>query len=125
MTKVLLDTDVVINLLKKESEFVQKFLNLNDHGAKFYYNPIVIAEIYAGVFEKEINDVNNFFEKLVNINICKATGVQAGLYANQYKKVYNNISLEDYLIASCASINELKLWTNNKKHYPMVEIEFI
>ena len=40
----------------------------------------------------------------------------------QYRKAYNKISLEDYLIASCATINSLYLWTNNKKHYPMNEI---
>lgn len=125
MTRVLLDTDVVINLLKKQNEFVQKFLSLYARGARFYYNPIVIAEVYAGVFETEINDVNDFFEMLINIDICKQTGIQAGMYVNRYKKAYNRISLEDYLIASCATTHSLCLWTNNKKHYPMNEIEFI
>ena len=125
MTKILLDTDIVINLLKKDIIFVQKFLDLNKQGAKFYYNPIVIAESYAGIFEKEKNEVDNFFERLLSIDIYVKTGIQAGLYANKYKKAYNKISLEDYLITSCATTNSLYLWTNNKKHYPMNEIIFI
>jgi len=125
MTKVMLDTDIIINLLKKDNECVQKFLALNNTGTKFYYNPVIIAEIYAGIYKKEIEDVSNFFDKLINIDIDKSTGIQAGIYVNQYRKAYNKISLEDYLIASCATINSLYLWTNNKKHYPMNEIQFI
>jgi predicted nucleic acid-binding protein len=125
MNKVLLDTDIVINLLKKDEEFVSKFLKLVKDDTKFYYNPIVLAEVYAGAFEKEIKTIEQFFDKLDNIEICKYTGVQAGKYANSYKKAYNKISLEDYLIAACAKINGLTLWTNNKKHYPMDDIKLL
>jgi len=125
MSRVLLDTDIIINLLKKKPEFVEHFLDLYNNGTQFYYNPIVIAEIYAGAFKKELSDIENFFNRINNINICKATGVQAGLYANKYRKAFNKISLEDYLIASSAKIHAMKLWTNNKKHYPMSDIEFV
>lgn len=125
MTKILLDTDVIINLLKKDEFFVKKFLRLAKNDGEFYYNPIVLAEIYAGAFDKELNTINKFFDRLTHIDICKFTGIQAGLYANRYKKAYHKISLEDYLIASCATINSLHLWTNNKKHYPMDDVSFI
>jgi len=71
MTKILLDTDVVINLLKKEQPYLEKFLSLGNDGATFYYNPIIIAEIYAGAFKREIITINQFFDCLVNIDICK------------------------------------------------------
>ncbi len=125
MSKILLDTDVVINLLKKDKVFVDKFLSLHKSGARFYYNPIVIAEVYAGAFQREIESISGFFERISNVDICKFTGIQAGQYANRYRKAYNKISLEDYLIASCAKINSMQLWTNNKKHYPMDDIEFV
>jgi predicted nucleic acid-binding protein len=124
-TNVLLDTDIVIFLLKKEQSFVQRFLNLVKQGYEFYYNPVVSAEIYAGAFEKEIPQIESFFIKLQCIEICKFTGIQAGNYANVYKKAYNKISLEDYLIAANAKVNSMKLWTNNKKHYPMEDIELV
>jgi predicted nucleic acid-binding protein len=59
------------------------------------------------------------------MEICKFTGIQVGNYANVYKKAYNKISLEDYLIAANAKVNSMKLWTNNKKHYPMEDIELV
>ena len=125
MSKILLDTDVVINLLKKENEFVSKFLSLHSKGAKFYYNPIVIAEVYAGAFDKEFGMIESFFSRLSCIDICKYTGIQAGKYAKEYKRAYNKISLEDYIIASTCKVNTLKIWTNNKKHYPMKDINKI
>ena len=125
MTKILLDTDVVINLLKKEQSYLEKFLFLDNDGAIFYYNPIIIAEVYAGAFKREIMSINQFFDHLTNIDICKFTGLQAGQYANQYRKAYNKISLENYLIAASAKINSLALWTNNRKHYPMEDIIFV
>ena len=125
MTKILLDTDIVINLLKKERRFVDKFLLLESNGAVFYCNPIVIAEVYAGAFKREMLSIDQFFGHLVHIDICRFTGIQAGRYANQYRKAYNKISLEDYLIAASARINSLALWTNNRKHYPMENILFV
>jgi len=124
MDKILLDTDVIINILKKDKKYIDKFLKLSDSYI-FYYNPIVLAEIYAGAFKKEISNIEQFFNRLENINICRYTGILAGKYANQYKKVYNNISLEDYLIAANGKINSCIIWTNNKKHYPMDDIELI
>lgn len=41
MTEILLDTDVVINLLKKKEETIATFHSLR--GATFYLSPIVIA----------------------------------------------------------------------------------
>jgi len=125
MNKILLDTDVVINLLKKENEFVSKFLYLHSKGVKLYYNPIVIAEVYAGAFDKELDMIESFFNQLTSVDICKYTGIQAGKYAKEYKKSHNKISLEDYIIASSCKVNSLTLWTNNKKHYPMSDIEKI
>ncbi|KIM04699.1 MAG: hypothetical protein KU28_10480 [Sulfurovum sp. PC08-66] len=125
MNRVMLDTDIIINLLKKDGYFVDAFLNLYNNNTTFYYNPIVVAEIYAGAFKKEHKTIEDFFNRLTNIDICKQTGIQAGLYANQYSKAFNKISLEDYMIAASAKINSMKLWTNNKKHYPMRDIEYI
>lgn len=122
---ILLDTNIVIFLLKKEQVFVEKFLTLAKKGYQFYYNPIVSAEIYAGAFEKEITQIETFFSKLHFIEICKFTGIQGGKYASCYKKVYNKISLEDYLNAANAKVNSMKLWTNNKKHYPMEDIDLV
>ena len=125
INKIFLDTDIAIFLLKKETKFIKSFLNLHDNGARFFYNPIVKAEIYAGAFKSEYGTIEQFFNILECIDINDEIGEKAGLYANEFKKSYNGISLEDFIIAATVKTYGLKLWTNNIKHYPMKNIEFI
>ena len=51
--RVVLDTDIVIHLLKKQPEIVARFLALLEAKTAFLISPIVIAEVYAGAFARE------------------------------------------------------------------------
>ena len=123
MNKILFDSDVIINILKKKNETLMKLDTLLDN--KLFISPITIAEIYAGVKPKEIESVEQLFSYFEIINIDKEIAKIAGNYANRYKKAFNGISLEDYLIAATAKKYNIKLWTYNKKHYPMDDIKII
>jgi len=122
---ILLDTDVVIHLLRKQAAMVKTLLVLQQQHCGFYICPIVVAEIYAGAFVKEYADIEQFFSYCHTLTIDSEIGKIAGLYANQFRKAYNKISLEDYLIAACAKKYQLCLWTNNAKHYPMQDIQLV
>ncbi len=120
--KVFIDTDIVIFLLKKETKFVKLFLNLKSNNARIFYNPIIKAEIYAGAFKSEYVIIEQFFSVLECIDIDEGIGKEAGLYANEFKKSYFGISLEDFIIAATVKTYGIILWTNNIKHYPMKNI---
>jgi predicted nucleic acid-binding protein len=121
--QVLLHTDVVIHLLRKQEGSVKTLFALRQLGALLYVCPIVVAEIYAGAFVTEYSQIEAFFSFCRSSMIDDEVGKIAGLYANQYRKSHHKISLEDYLIAACANRYQLQLWTNNKKHYPMQDIQ--
>jgi len=123
MTKVLLDTDVVINILKKKEETLQQLNELNE--SEFYISPIVIAEVYAGARKKEIKEIEMLFSYFKSLEIGDDIGILTGNYANEFQKAFNGISLEDFMIAATAKYYNLTLWTYNKKHYPMRDIVFI
>ncbi len=59
-------------------------------------------------------------ESFIPISLDYTIGETAGLFINQFSKSYG-ITLSDVLIASAARKNALKLWTLNRKHYPMLE----
>lgn len=120
--KVFLDTDVIINILRKKPETINKFKSLIDKKAKFFISPIVIAEIYHGAREKEYKQIEGLFSFFEVVDIDAQIGFIAGQYANKYSKAFNKISLEDYLIAASVKVYNLTLWTYNKKHYPMNDI---
>jgi predicted nucleic acid-binding protein len=123
MTKVLLDTDVIINILKKREETLEQLNTLNE--CEFYISPIVIAEVYAGARAKEIAQIEMLFSYFESVIIENEIGILTGNYANQFQKAFNSISLEDFMIAATAKHYNLTLWTYNKKHYPMRDIAFI
>ncbi len=123
--RVVLDTDIVIDLLKKSPVTVARFLALAAVPTTFLVNPIVVAEVYAGAFAREHKDIEAFFNLCQRIDTDSDTGRTAGLYANRYAKTFQGISLEDYLIAATAKNQRCPLWTRNHKHYPMDDIELL
>ena len=120
--RLLLDTDIVIQLLKKRSDVLECFIGLHEQSVEFYLSPIVIAEIYVGAFKKEHPEIETFFNLCTRWTLDAKTAKQAGLFAAQYRKAHQGISLENYLLAATAEQLACPLWTNNKKHYPMDEI---
>lgn len=121
MHRVLLDTDIVIWLLRKQENYVNTFISAQHKGLVFLLSPIVSAEIYAGAFKHEYSTVEQFFSFLTPLILDIDTARLAGEYANQYRKSHNKISLEDFLLAATAKKENARLWTNNKKHYPMLD----
>jgi predicted nucleic acid-binding protein len=123
MAKVLLDTDVVINLLRKREETLNKLSSLGQ--CEFYISPIVVAEVYAGAKSKEGAQIEALFSYFNVVDINVQIGRISGNYANQFRKAFHNISLEDYIIAATANYYNLALWSYNLKHYPMRDIAFV
>jgi len=121
--KILLDTDVVINILKKKEETIFKLNSLIS--CDLFISPVVIAEIYAGARNNEKEKIQKLFSFFNSLTIDDAIGMQTGEYAKEFKKAYCGISLEDYMMAATAKQYNMQLWTYNKKHYPMSDIVYI
>jgi predicted nucleic acid-binding protein len=121
--RLVLDTNIVIDLLKKSPATVERFLALLENKTTFLICPIVVAEVYAGAFKREYKDIEALFDLCARISTDIDTGRIAGLYAHQYGKAFQGISLEDYLLAATARTHSCPLWTGNRKHYPMDDVE--
>jgi predicted nucleic acid-binding protein len=121
--QLVLDTDIVIHLLKKQEGTVQKFLGLVGQRAVMLISPVVVAEVYAGAFPSEHADIEAFFGLCQRIDIDHTTARVAGLYAKTFAQSHQGISLEDFLLAAAAKLNRCPLWTGNRKHYPMGDIQ--
>ncbi len=119
---MVLDTDVVIELLKKKPDVVAQFLALVEQKTIFLVSPVVVAEIYAGAFEREHKAIEGFFSLCQQVDLDGGTGRTAGLYAKRFSKAFQGISLEDFLLAATARAHQCPLWTNNRKHYPMDDV---
>jgi predicted nucleic acid-binding protein len=121
--RLVLDTCIVIDLLKKVPHVVDTFLALTQAGTRFLVCPVVVAEVYAGAFEREHKVVEALFDLCQRVDLSVDTGRLAGLYAHQYAKAYQGIALEDFMLAATARTHRCSLWTHNRKHFPMADIE--
>src|SRR5689334_16901047 len=123
MAKVLLDSDVIIEWLRGHQPFVDRVPKLLEAHSELFWTPVSVAEIFAGVRKGEDHAAGNLFLLLEPITLSAEHGRKAGAYLKSYAKSHS-VELGDALIAACASSAGLKLWTLNKKHYPMKDLDF-
>src|SRR5258708_8981437 len=120
----LLDTDILIWILRGRDEIIERVSQLKEK-SPVCISVISIAEIYQNIFPSELTtteeflNLHNIFE--VDAKIAKI----AGLYFQQYSKQLQNLSLADCLIAATANSHDLSLVTLNIKHFPMKDIKLL
>ena len=123
MAKVLLDSDVIIAWLRGHEPFIDRIPALLEQHSELFWTPVSVAEVFAGVREGEEIDAANLLLIFEPVSITAEVGRKAGQYLNSYAKS-QGVELGDALIAACASVEGLPLWTINRKHYPMKDLHF-
>jgi len=120
---VLLDSDVAIEVLRERDERIQvRWTELAASESLLLYSPVSAAEVWHGTRDAERDVVSAWFAVMTCVPIDNAIGVRAGEYLRQFRRSHH-LQLGDALIAATASIHGLQLWTRNKKHYPMRDIQ--
>jgi len=120
---IVLDTDVIIWLLRGRDEVLAKFrIAVEETAGQLYITPVQIAEIFAGMRNHELEKTERLIGSLLVIELDGEIGKLAGEFMNKYGKSHS-VKLADALIAAATKINRMRLWTFNKKHYPMMTEE--
>ena len=118
-----MDSDIIIWILRGNEGIKNQFVEIVQESRGYIFiTPVQIAEIHAGIRDKERIKVELFLESLLMISIDAKAGKLAGEYLNKYRKSHN-VTLADAIIAACAKLHGFKLWTANRKHYPMLDKE--
>ncbi|HCE44794.1 MAG TPA: VapC toxin family PIN domain ribonuclease [Lentisphaeria bacterium] len=116
MTKILADTDVLIDFLRGNEKAVEL---VRENSDTIIVSPITITELYAGARnEKERNDLDSFLALFQNIPIDSEIAKSAGNLKREFFKSHN-LGMADCLIAATAIASNAKLKTLNVKHFPM------
>jgi hypothetical protein len=92
-------------------------------GVPTYSTPIAWAEVYAGVRPGEEPLTDAFFAAREVIDLDEAAGKRAGSYLARYNRSHG-VEIADALVAAAATTSGLHLWTLNRKHYPMPDVQF-
>jgi len=123
VAEILLDSDVIITWLRGSDPIASLVLELLEKGEVVTWTPVSIAEIFAGVRKGEERQIEDLFLILETLPLSTEIGRRAGRYLNAYSRSHG-IELADALIAAAAHVRDIPLWTLNRRHYPMRDVQF-
>ncbi len=120
MAKYLLDSDVLIWLLRGRQATLQRLESLD---GPFGISVISRAEIWAGAREAEHQQIEALFLSLTTYPVEARIADKAGAFLRHYQRHGHGLELPDALIAATAVVHELLLVTYNTAHFPMPELQ--
>lgn len=113
--ELLLDTDVLVDFLRGRAPARALVTSRIDRIA---LSSIVVAELYAGAREEELDDLDAFVGLFPVIAVDATLARAAGRLCLQYHRSHGT-SLNDAVVAATAQQFGLALVTLNARHYPM------
>ena len=121
---VLVDSDVLIEVSRaRDVDLLEKWLQLSASNHAVIYSPVTSAELWWGVRHNEQPVLIALFRGMKCVPADEETGRYAGEFLRRYAGSHG-VKVGDALIAAAAAQNRAALWTRNRKHFPMPEIDF-
>ncbi len=123
LSGVLLDSDVVIEVLRGRRRIVDALRLLEHSGVPTFCTAVTWAEVHAGLRRGEEQVTEEFLQARGEVVLDARAGRRAGAYLATFGRSHG-VEIADALIAAAATTSGLVLWTLNRKHYPMRELRF-
>jgi predicted nucleic acid-binding protein len=120
---ILLDTTVLIDVLRGRRGTVERLTALRQHGDVPYTTPISVEEIHRGLRDTERVAAARLFDGLRIASIGRPEGVRAGDWRRDHASAGMTLAQADCLIAAAAVALGVPLATGNPKDFPMRELE--
>jgi predicted nucleic acid-binding protein len=119
MASVLLDTTVVIDVLKGRSSTVARLDALASTGDVPFVCAITVEEVTAGLFPREREAASALFEGLAVAPLGMEEGRLAGWWRREFRRRGTTLSQADALVAAAASEIGARIATGNPRDFPM------
>jgi len=122
MSKVVLDTDVLIDLLRGRATARALLLRVTEQAIPCC-SVISVAEIHAGMRVQERAPTTALLDSLVLLDVTRPVAELAGHFKQRERA--RHLELADCLIAATAVTEAAALATGNVRHYPMPELRLV
>jgi predicted nucleic acid-binding protein len=121
---LLLDSDILIDHLRKEQKALAYLTYEIDAGSLIFISVVSRTEILSGARKGEEQTIHGLFDIVTPIDVDVPIADRAGEYMQKFRKGYS-IGIGDALIAATAKEIGGALVTRNIKHYPMKDLKII
>lgn len=120
-----LDTDFMIDLMRRRPFAERKLENLTADGDKLTTTPLNASELYKGAYNssrpiEEANKVRRLLDTLDILEFSTAASETFGKLSIEFQRKENDIGDFDLLIASIALTHGETLLTKNTRHFSKV-----
>jgi predicted nucleic acid-binding protein len=125
MSAVLLDTTVLIDLLRGRTEAARRLAALRRAGDLPFTSPVNVEETVRGLRPSERADARSLFAGLREARLGAAEaaeGWRAGEWRRAYAETGRTLAQADCLVAAAALSLGGRLATGNPKDFPMPEL---
>jgi predicted nucleic acid-binding protein len=122
MARHLLDTDILIWVLRGKPQAVEFLRNLLKDEVPAI-SSLAIYEIWAGARPAEESAISSFLSAFRIIDVNEEIAKQGAQYYRQFRNKGITLSSTDALVAATARMKQLILVTQNRRHFPMTDIE--
>lgn len=122
MGAVLLDTTVLIDVLRGRRTTIDRLLGLRTGGDTPCTSAVNVEEVVRGLLPREVDAARDLLEGLVVIKLGREEGVQAGDWRRTFARQGRTLSQADCLVAAAAFTTSARLATGNPKDFPMSEL---
>lgn len=123
MTRLLVDTAILIDHLNGRPEARRVLAQLTQESEGLYASVLTKIEVLAGMRPSEEKATWTLFTLFHWVPLDEPIAERAGELSRQYRRRHPGIDLPDYVIAATAEILRATLVTRNTKHFPMVALK--
>jgi hypothetical protein len=123
MARVLLDTTILVDILRGRQLTRARLEGLQSGGDLPYVCAISIEEIMSGLRPREFDAAGALFDALAIAPLAPAEGKLAGAWRQIHRRRGRTLSQADCLIAAAAVGIGGRLATGNPKDFPMTGLE--
>jgi predicted nucleic acid-binding protein len=121
--KILLDSSVLIDVLRRRNGRREALAALVRAHESLATTSLNIAELYAGMRPGEEASTEALLDGLECFDLTGSAARLGGKLKNHYSKRGQTLSLADALIAAIAIEERCALLTDNRKDFPMPELQ--
>jgi predicted nucleic acid-binding protein len=122
---ILLDSSVIFDHLNGRFGRTKFLEQVMDQGHVFACCAVNFTEVYAGLRQGEEDRTGAFLNSLEFLPVTPKIARQAGLLRRDWQKKGHTLSYTDVTIAAVSLSNGAPLLTDNRKHFPMPELQLI